>query len=96
MLEKPVKHLGRCDDAAFSYTEQIQGLKQQQLESIEMSGFTHKLKLWCLHFGLLPRLLWLLTMYDVSNSKVEELNRMFSIETDWLTHYPFHQFNKGV
>lgn len=32
VLEKPVKGLGRSDDATFSYKDQIQGLKQKKLE----------------------------------------------------------------
>ena len=36
------------------------------------------LKLWCMQFGLLPRLMWPLTLYEVPISKVEKLERVVS------------------
>lgn len=37
-----------------------------------------KLKLWCLQFGLLPRLIWPLTVYKVPITKIEILERTVS------------------
>ena len=43
------------------------------------------LKLWCLQFGLLPRLMWPLTIYEVPMSKVEKLERLISsFAKKWL------------
>lgn len=79
MLEKPVKSLGRwCDRAQFVELRQanIPGI-----ENIEKSGLPGKLKLCCLHFGhfgLLLRLMWSLTMYEVPLSKSEKIEKMIN------------------
>lgn len=36
------------------------------------------LQLWCFQFGLLPWLMWILTIYKVRVSKVEKLERVIS------------------
>lgn len=47
--------------------------------------FRGKLKLWCMQYGLLPRQLWHLTLYEVPLSKVEKLERLVrSYVRKWL------------
>ena len=54
-------------------------------ESIDMSLLPGRLKLWCLQFGLLPRLMWPLTTYEVPTSKVVKLERLLSsFAKNWL------------
>ena len=62
--EQPVKNLGRW------YTEDLKDIgrvhetaKQvsEGIESIDRSGLPGKLKLWCLQYGLMPRIIWPLT-----------------------------------
>ena len=59
--EKPVKSLGRWYHATLKDTEQVNQLTQDTicgLESISKTMLPGRLKLWCLQFGLLPRLMW--------------------------------------
>ena len=79
--EKPVKSLGRWYDASLKDKEQVDQLRKDVasgLENINRTALPGKLKLWCMQFGLLPRLLWPLTMYEVPISKVEKLERLVS------------------
>ena len=88
VLEKPVKSLGRWYDASLSDKGQFEELRQEMIKgisSIDKSGLPGKLKLWCLQFGLLPRLMWPLTVYEVPVSKVEKLEWMInSFIRKWL------------
>ncbi|KAK0153233.1 hypothetical protein N1851_005106 [Merluccius polli] len=88
VLEKPVKSLGRWYDASLSDKAQVEGLRQETrpgIAKIDKSGLPGKLKLWCLQFGLLPRLMWPLTVYDVPLSKVERMEKMInSFVRKWL------------
>ena len=43
------------------------------LESIDRSGLPGKLKLWCLQYGLMPRIMWPLALYEVAMSHVEAM-----------------------
>ena len=86
--EKPVKSLGRWYDASLKDKEQVEQLRKEVaggLESIDKTLLPGKLKLWCMQYGLLPRLLWPLTLYEVPLSKVEKLERMVnSYVRKWL------------
>ena len=86
--EKPVKSLGRWYDANLKDKDQVHQLRQDTicgLESIDKSLLPGRLKLWCLQFGLLPRLMWPLTIYEVPISKVEKLERLISsFARKWL------------
>ena len=42
------------------------------LDRIDKSGLPGKLKLWCLQFGLFPRLMWPLSMYEIPLSVAEK------------------------
>lgn len=50
----------------------------KDLEIINKSILPSKLKIWCLQFGLLPCLMWPLTMYDITLTMVEKMENMVS------------------
>ncbi len=91
VAEKPVKSLGRWYHATLKDSEQVDQLRQDTmcgLESINKTMLPGRLKLWCLQFGLLPRLMWPLTIYEVPISKVEKLERVVSkFAKKWLALY---------
>lgn len=66
----------------------MQHLKQDITNSLEIINKTPlpgKLKLWCLQFGLLPRVIWPLTMYEVPMTTVEKMERtVTSYVKKWL------------
>ena len=86
--EKPVKSLGRW--YAGNLTDRSRGVEvyNQALEglaSIEHSNLAGKFKLWCLQFGLYPRLLWPLMIYEVAESRVEMIEKKCRAYTrKWL------------
>ncbi len=86
--EMPVKSLGRWYDAKLKDTEQFEHLKNytsMYMERIKKTLLPGKLKLWCFQFGILPRLLWPLTVYEIPVTKVEKLERLISIQLkQWL------------
>ncbi|XP_072122139.1 uncharacterized protein [Mobula birostris] len=43
--------------------------------SVDKCGFPGKLKLWCLQYGLMPRIMWPLTVNEVAMSHVEAMER---------------------
>ena len=72
-----MKSLGRWYDASHSDKSQVEELRQetrQGIAKIDKSG----LKLWCLQFGLLPCLMWPLTVYEVPLSRVERMEKMIN------------------
>lgn len=81
VMKKPIKSLGRWYDATLKDTKQVDQLRRDTfdgLERIDKSLLPGRLKLWCYQFGLLPWLMWPLTIYEVPVSKVEKLERMIS------------------
>ena len=38
----------------------------------------NKNKIWCIYFGLIPKLAWSLQIYEVSLTKVETMERLIS------------------
>ncbi len=79
--EKPIKSLGRCYDASLRDCSQVEQLKQdvaRDLKKLDHSMLPGKLKLWCLQFGLLPRLLWPLTVIDIPITAVQKMERTVS------------------
>ena len=76
--EQPVKSLGRL--YAFTLTDrhrrvEVQRTALEGLHAIEKSELPGKLKAWCFHHGLLPRLLWPLQIYEISLSRVETIQQ---------------------
>ncbi|KAL6469854.1 hypothetical protein MHYP_G00209730 [Metynnis hypsauchen] len=79
ILQKPIKSLGRWYNATLNDTEQIEQLRQDTisgLKQINKTGLPGKLKLWCYQFGLLPRLMWPITIYEVTSSHISRLERL--------------------
>mgnify|MGYP000694594110 CR=1 FL=1 len=57
------------------HTKDLPYYMNLSLSSIEKSNLPAKYKAWCYQFGLLPRVSWQLTVYDVPLSPVEQMER---------------------
>ena len=76
ITEKPVKYLGKLYNKTLNEQEQAeevlvdlkQGLKK--MEKIRIPG---RYKAWMFQHMLLPRIMWPLTIYNIPESKVEEM-----------------------
>ena len=80
--EKPVKSLGRWyADTLSDRGRGVEIMKQAEegLQKIDESKLPGKYKIWCLQFGLYPRLSWPLLIYEVALSRVEIIERKCSI-----------------
>ena len=86
--EKSVKSLGRLYDAKLKDTCMAAELRKTVIEglaSINKTSLPGKLKIWCLQYGLMPRLCWPLTIYDIPLSNVERMERAISAQIrKWL------------
>ena len=79
--ENPVKSLGRWYSSMTSDRNRGMQIQQQVihgLEAIEKSTLPGKFKVWCVQFGLFPRILWPLQVYDVALSRVERMQQKIS------------------
>ena len=79
--EEPVKSLGRLYSGNLTDRHegvQIQKQAEEGLASIQRSNLPGKFKVWCLQFGLYPRLAWPLLIYDVALSRVETIEQKCS------------------
>ena len=80
--EQPVKSLGRW--YGFPVTDRGRGTEIQRqvedgLKRIDATCLPGRYKLWCSQFGLLPRVLWLITVYEVALSRVERMQQRISV-----------------
>lgn len=76
--EHPIKSLGRWYNASLKDKDQVKQIRQDlrnNLQSINGTLLPGKLKLWCLQFGLLPRIMWPLTIYDIPITTVEKMEQ---------------------
>ncbi|KAI8490092.1 hypothetical protein Bbelb_321620 [Branchiostoma belcheri] len=76
--EQPVKSLGRWYSEDLKDTKRVQetaNLISESLVAIDNCGLPGKLKLWCLQYGLMPRIMWPLTVYEVALTHVEAMER---------------------
>ncbi|KAI8516566.1 hypothetical protein Bbelb_051470 [Branchiostoma belcheri] len=76
--EQPVKSLGRWYTEDLKDTKRVQetaNLISESLVAIDNCGLPGKLKLWCLQYGLMPRIMWPLTVYEVALTHVEAMER---------------------
>ena len=86
--EKPVKSLGRW--YAGTLNDKGRGMEitkqaEEGLKKIDDSKLPGKYKIWCLQFGLYPRLGWPLLIYEVALSRVEVIERRCNIHIrKWL------------
>ena len=66
--EKPVKSLGRLYSIPLTDRHrgpEVQKIVLKGLKSIDKTCLPGKMKAWCYQYGLLPRLLWPLQMYEI-------------------------------
>ena len=87
--EKSVKSLCRCYSLFLIDRHRWQNLRKQLqdgLRSIDKCDLLNKDKIWCIYFGLIPKLAWPLQIYEVSLTKVETMERLISkfIFKKWL------------
>ena len=80
--EKPVKSLGRW--YAETLSDRGRGIEimhqaEEGLKAIESTKLPGKYKIWCLQFGLYPRLAWPLLVYEVALSRVEIIEQKCSV-----------------
>lgn len=76
--ENPIKCLGKWYDASLTDRCNVSRTEKQAdawLSKIEGSGLQGKFKTWLFQHGLLPRLMWLLTLYEVPMTAVEGVER---------------------
>ena len=76
-----MKRLGRWYNASLNDTEQVDQIRKDVvsgLEKINRTALPCKLKLWCMQFGLIPCLMWPLTLYEAPLSKLEKVERLIS------------------
>ncbi|KAI8485154.1 hypothetical protein Bbelb_370790 [Branchiostoma belcheri] len=78
IVGNPIKCLGRWFDDSLTDRHNVDSTVQQTeewLRRIEKSGLPGKFKAWLYQHGLLPRLMWLLTVYELPLSRVAEIER---------------------
>ena len=79
--QQPVKSLGRLYQGNLTDRSQgvaIQAQAEQGLKAIATTKLPGKYKVWCLQFGLYPRLAWPLMIYEVTLSRVEIIKQKCS------------------
>ncbi len=79
--EEPVKSLGRWYTESLTDVGRVAEIETQLLEglsSIDKCYLPSQLKLWCLKYGLYPRISWPLAMYEVALTHVERFERKIS------------------
>ncbi len=86
--EQPVKSLGRLYTEDLKDTNRVKELHDDLddwLTRIDKCGLPNRFKLWCLKFGLMPRLMWRLMIYEVAISHVEAMEMRISSQIRrWL------------
>ena len=81
LTEKPVKYLGKWFDESLNDKEQVSQIEKQlkiYLRRIEQSLLPGKYKVWCYQNVLLPKLMWPLSIYEVTLPKVEKIQRLIT------------------
>ena len=96
--EKSVKSFGRCNSLPVTDRHRWEDLLKQLkygLLSIDKCDLIAKDKLWCVYFGLIPRLPWSMHLYEVSLSRIEKMKRLTSklLNPQQTWHYAVHQRN---
>jgi len=79
--EKSVKSLGRCYSLPITDRHRWQDIIKQLkdgLRSIDKCDLINKDKIWCIYFGLIPKLSWPMQIYEVSLTRVEKMERLIS------------------
>lgn len=81
VLEKPVKCLGRLYTAALSDSDRKDEIRkdvEDGLRIISDCKLQGTVKCWIYQFGLLPRIMWPMIMYEIPLTAVEEMERLIS------------------
>ncbi|XP_069125457.1 uncharacterized protein [Argopecten irradians] len=81
IIGNPIKCLGKWFDESLGDKGNIRRIEQQVQEGmrcIDKTGLPGKFKAWMYQRGLLPRLVWPLMLYEVSNSTVERMERIIN------------------
>ncbi|XP_073668386.1 b(0,+)-type amino acid transporter 1-like [Paramisgurnus dabryanus] len=95
--QKRVKSLGHWYDASLKDKEQVEQLRKEVASGLENIDRTLQAEALVMRYGLLPCLpclLWPLTLYDVTLSKVEKLERLVSSHVRML-HLPITSLVEG-
>ncbi len=82
ITEKPVKSLECWYDATLKDVNQVIQLRQDTIRGLERINkflLSGRLMHWCLQIGLLPWLMWPLTIYVVPVPKVDKLERVMLV-----------------
>ena len=86
--EQPVKSLGRWYEGNLndkSRGVQIQKQLEDGLKAIDETKLTGKYKIWCLQFGLYPRVSWPLVIYETAASRVDIMEKKCNVKVRrWL------------
>ena len=97
--EKPVKSLGRWYERTLSdRSKGMEIYKQAEdgLKAIDKTALFGKFKVWCLQFGLYPRIQWPLMMYEVGASRVEKIEQKCSVYIRKWLRLPKHINNSAI
>ena len=76
ITEKPIKYLGKLYNKTLNEQEQAKEVLvdlKQGLKKIERTRIPGRYKAWTFQHMLLPRIMWPLTIYNIPESKVEEM-----------------------
>ena len=76
ITEKPIRYLGKLYNKTLNDQEQAREVfaeLKQGLKKIEKEVIPGRYKAWMFQHMLLPRLMWPLTIYNIPESKVEEM-----------------------
>ena len=86
--ETGVKSLGRW--YSFPLTDRHRGVELQELalkflQRIDKTALPGRFKIWMVQFGILPRLLWPITIYEITLSRIEIIEAKISaMVRKWL------------
>ena len=88
LSEKSIKCLGKIFDETLKDCNNVRNTTQQLdkwLETVDKCDLPGKYKVWCYQYGILPRALWPLMVYDFPLSAVERMEKRTSSKLrKWL------------
>jgi len=81
ITDGPIRCLGKWYDETLSDKNNVESTQkrvEEWLRRIESSGLPGKYKVWIYQHGMLPRLMWLLMLYEIPLTKVEKIEKAVS------------------
>ena len=88
ITEKPIKYLGKLYNRSLNDREQAEEALRETKQGLKKIGITKlpgRYKAWMVQHMLLPRLMWPLTIYNIPESRVEEIQRLITAQLKkWL------------